>query len=220
MASRYLINPAVDNPSELLAPADSRHELLQSLTSITKSYPPQPAYSSHECHGLYSGPTSIAYLFLHLSSTHPDLQVSGHKPLHWAEAYLAGKRSSGAVTADRNGIINEKLAFYAVRSALTQDIEDAEQLAEAVKKGALTAERGSDEFLYGRAGCLYLLRLVGHWVPESGKIVKPVIENLIHVILSHGPPWPWHGKDYLGKFVREVISLLVDLLSWSVNKHD
>ncbi|KAL8829170.1 MAG: hypothetical protein Q9191_002164 [Dirinaria sp. TL-2023a] len=130
--------------------------------------------------------------------THRELQVLSHNPLHWAKAYLAGERSGGAVTADRNGIINEQLAFYAVRSALTQDVKDVEKLAEAVKKGALTAERGSDEFLYGRVGCLYLLRLAIHWVAESGKNVKPVIEDIIEKILSHGAPWPWHGKDYLG----------------------
>ena len=199
MASRYLINPAFDNPSEFLTLADPREELLQSLDSIITSFPPQEIYSSHEGHGLYGGPTSIAYLFLHLSHTQPDLQVSGHSALHWAKVYLAGKRSSGAVTADRNGIISEPLAFYAVRSALTKDLRDVEKLAVGIKNGVLTAERGSDEWLYGRAGCLYLLRLARQWVPESDKIVKPIIQEVIQEILNHGPSWPWHGKDYLGK---------------------
>ena len=200
MSSRHIINPAVHDPSKLHIPTDSGQQLSYALTSLTQSYPPQNTYSSHECHGLYSGPTSIAYLFLHLSRTHPQLKISGHGPLHWAKAYLAGKRSAGSVTASRNGVINEELAFYAIHAALTQDLHDVKLLVGSIKNGVLTAEQGSDEWLYGRAGCLYLLRLVRTWVPGSDDIVRPIIKELIQLIISHGPSWPWHGKDYLGKW--------------------
>ena len=200
MSSRHLINPAVHDPSKAHIHTDPGQQLFHALTSLTQSYPPQDIYSSHECHGLYSGPTSIAYLFLHLSRTHPQLKISGHSPLHWAKAYLAGKRSAALVTASKNGVINEELAFYAIRAALTQDLDDVKLLARSIEGGVMTAEQGSDEWLYGRAGCLYLLRLVRSWVQESDDIVRPIIEDMIQLILSHGPSWPWHGKDYLGKY--------------------
>ena len=200
MSSRHLINPAVNDPSKAQIPTDPGQQLLHALTSLTQSYPPQNIYSSHECRGLYSGPTSIAYLFLHLSRTHPQLQISGHGPLHWAKAYLAGKRSAALVTASRNGVINEELAFYAIRAALTQDLLDVKLLARSIIDGVLTVEQGSDEWLYGRAGSLYLLRLVRCWVQGSDDIVRPIIQDLVQLILSHGPSWPWHGKDYLGKW--------------------
>ena len=203
MSSRHLLNPAVRDPSKVQVPGDPAQQLSHALTSLSQSYPPQNSYSSHECHGLYSGPTSIAYLFLHLSRTHPKLKVSGHGPMHWAKAYLAGKHSAGSVTASKNGVINEELAFYAVRAALTQDLQDVRSLVKSIKNGVLTAEQGSDEWLYGRAGCLYLLRLVRSWVKETDDIVTPIIEDLIQLILSHGPSWPWHGKDYLGKWFTE-----------------
>lgn len=211
MSSRHLINPAVHDPSKEQIPADSGQQLSQTLTSLTQSYPPQKIYSSHECHGLYSGPTSIAYLFLHLSRTHPQLKISGHGHLSWAQAYLAGKRSPTLVTASRNGVINEELAFYAVHAALTQDLHDVRSLTRSIKDGVLTADRGSDEWLYGRAGCLYLLRLVRSWVQGSNDIVKPIIEDLVHIILSHGPSWPWHGKDYLGKLSLQAVSSMLRL---------
>ena len=198
MSSRHLINPAVHDPSKEQIPAEPAQQLLQTLTSLTQFYPPQNAYSSHECHGLYSGPTSIAYLFLHLSRTHPQLKISGHGPLSWAKAYLAGERSAGSVTASKNGVINEELAFYAIHAALTQDLHDVKLLTRSIEDGVTTAEQGSDEWLYGRAGCLYLLRLVRSWVQGSDDMVRPIIEGLIQLILSHGPSWPWHGKDYLG----------------------
>ena len=200
MSSRHLIKPAVHDPSKAQIPTDPGQQLLQALTSLTQSYPPQNSYSSHECHGLYSGPTSIAYLFLHLSRTHPQLKISGHGPLHWAKAYLAGKRSAASATVSRNGVINEELAFYAIRAALTQDLDDVKLLARSIKDGVLTAEQGSDEWLYGRAGCLYLLRLVRSWVQGSDDIVRQIIQDFVQLILSHGPSWPWHGKDYLGKW--------------------
>ena len=198
MSSRHLLNPALQDPSKLQIATNPAQQLSEALTSLTQSYPPQNIYSSHECHGLYSGPTSIAYLFLRLNRTHPQLRISNQGPLHWAQAYLAGKRSAASVTASRNGVINEELAFLAVHAALTQDLHDVKSLAKSITSGVLTAEQGSDEWLYGRAGCLYLLRLVRSWVQGSGDIIKPVIEDLVHVILSHGPSWPWHGKDYLG----------------------
>lgn len=199
MFPRHLPDRALLDPSKAQIPADPGHQLSHALNSLTQYYPPQKAYSSHECHGLYSGPTSIAYLYLHLSRTHPHLEVCGQGTLHWAKAYLAGKRSAGSVTVSKNGAINEELAFYAVRAALTQDLQDVKSLAKSIKDGVLTAEQGSDEWLYGRAGCLYLLRLVRFWVQESDDIVNPVIEDLVPLILSHGPSWPWHGKDYLGR---------------------
>ena len=102
------------------------------------------------------------------------------------------------MTASKNGVISEELALYAVHAALTQDLEDVKLLASSIKGGVLTTEQGSDEWLYGRAGCLYLLQLVRSWVSGSEDIVRPVIQDLVQLILSHGPSWPWHGKDYLG----------------------
>ena len=200
MSSRHLLNHAIHDPSKLQAPKDSAQQLSQTLTSIIHFYSPQKAYSSHDCLGLYSGPTSIAYLFLHLSRTHPQLKVSEYGLLDWAKAYLAGKRTTTPVTASKNGIINEELAFYAVHAALTQDLHDVRSLIKSVRNGVLTAEQGSDEWLYGRVGCLYLLRMVKSWVKESDEIVDPVIQDLVQLVLSHGPSWPWHGKDYLGKW--------------------
>ena len=203
MSSPHLPNPSIDDLSKVQLLEVPGQQLLQALISITRSYPAQNSYNSHECHGLYSGPTSIAYLFLHLSRTHPQLNVSSYSPMQWAKAYLTGERSAASVTASKNGIINEELAFYAVRAALTQNLHDVKSLAKSIKLGVLTAEQGSDEWLYGRAGCLYLLRLVRSWVQGIDDMVKPIIEDLVQSILAHGPSWPWHGKDYLGQWSTE-----------------
>jgi len=125
--------------------------------------------------------------------------VAGQKPLQWALEYLQGGREGHAATAGKSGVVNEQLAFYAVRAAVTQDIQDVEKLVKHVSNATLTLERGSDEWLYGRAGCLYLLRLARGWVRDSARVVDPLVEDLIEDVLGRGPAWPWHGKDYLGK---------------------
>lgn len=200
MDSRYLLNEALDDPTKLQTPQNPLEHLVHSLKVLTKGFPPRKdTYTTNECHGLYSGPTSIAYLFLCISRTHPDLVISGRKPSQWASEYLQGSRDCHAASASKSGVINERLAYGAVRAAVTQDLKDVEKLAEDVNKAALTSERGSDEWLYGRAGCLYLLRLARSWVPNSDRIVDPVIHKVIKKMLAHGPAWPWHGKDYLGR---------------------
>ncbi len=198
MSSRYVSNNAANDHSKLLSPPDFLRPLLQSLTTLTKNFTPR-AYTVRECRGLYSGPTSVAYLFFRISRGHPDLMISGKKPSQWALEYLQGGREGHGATAGKSGVINEQLAFYAVRAAVTQDLKDVEKLVKHVTNAALTLDRGSDEWLYGRAGCLYLLRLARGWVRDSARIVDPLVEELIEDVLSHGPAWPWHGKDYLGK---------------------
>ena len=197
---RHLINPALHDPSKIQILPDPGQQLSQSLTSLTQSYPPKSIYSPHESHGLYSGPTSVAYLFLRLTRVHPQLKISGLSSGSWAEAYLAGKRAAATVTASNNGVINEELAYYAVRAALNQDLEDVKMIITRIRVDVIRMEQGSDEWLYGRAGCLYLLRLVRYWVQRVDDMVSPIIEDLVQLLLSHGPSWPWHGKDYLGKW--------------------
>lgn len=152
MASRHLVNQAVGDPSRLRSPKNQRQQLLSSLDKLTAEYPPQAEYAAHELRGLYSGPTSVAYLFLLLEYDHHDIVIDGVKPLAWAEDYLHGVRERPGATADHNGIINEDLAYYAVKAAVDKDVKSVEQLVKSVRKVTLGPEKGSDEWLYGRAG--------------------------------------------------------------------
>ena len=93
-----------------------REQLVKSLEKLVTGYPPKKSYDAQECHGLYSGPTSIAFLFLHISRSHPNLKIKGSSPRDWANDYLYGKRTFSAVTAANCGVINEFLAFHAVHA--------------------------------------------------------------------------------------------------------
>ncbi|KAI9855408.1 MAG: hypothetical protein M1830_006466 [Pleopsidium flavum] len=60
---------------------------------------------------------------------------------------------------------------------------------------------GSDEWLYGRAGYLYFLRLVKVGFRQEQRVqkhVQEVIEKVVDRILQSPLPWTWHKKAYLG----------------------
>ena len=139
MSSPFHDNPAASDSALLLPVENPLQHLETSLKKITQEYPPRGSYNARECLGLYSGPTSIAYLFLKLDQYMPELKVLGHRPRYWAKAYLFGVRPESAlsVSADYNGVINEKLAYHAVRIALHQKMEDLRILLEGIREAAL-----------------------------------------------------------------------------------
>ncbi|KAI4248841.1 MAG: hypothetical protein L6R40_000852 [Gallowayella cf. fulva] len=206
MTQRYLPNA----PLKLLKEDHPQQHLIHSLQTIIRDYPPQGSYSPHDGHGLYSGPTSIAYLFLQLSNTYPDLIIRGHHLKSWCKAYMSGKRHAAEITVDKCGIINEELAGCAVLAALTGHDEYINVLD---YHASIIAQEphGSDEWLYGRAGFLYLLRMVRQCVPSSEEAMNACIRKLGDRILEHGPSWRWHGKEYLGA-VHGSVGIITQLI--------
>ncbi|KAL8770510.1 MAG: hypothetical protein Q9209_003766 [Squamulea sp. 1 TL-2023] len=199
MVERYIQNDA----SKLLSEERPHEQLVQCLQKIIEAYPPRSNYSRHDLHGLYSGPTSIAYLFLHLARSHPALVVGGHHALSWCKAYMSpSTRSHGRheaeVTVDKCGVINEELAGCAVLAALTDDQEYSSILVH--HSTTVAQPHGSNEWLYGRAGFLYLLRMVRQWTSsaEIQEAMNACIKKVGDCIIQDGPPWRWHGKEYLG----------------------
>ena len=55
-----------------------------------------------------------------------------------------------------------------------------------------------DELLYGRAGTLYLLRMVRTWVSGCDDLIGPAIAEVENAMLGNAPNWKWRGKRYLG----------------------
>ena len=212
MVQRYI----PDHAPKLLTEKRPRKQLIRSLESLVQAYPPKHSYTRHELHGLYSGPTSIAYLFLHLAQSHPDLVVGGHHASSWCKAYLSPSRlrdclNGAGTTVDKCGVINEELAASAVLAAMTGKEEYSNVLIDHTP--IILQPHGSDEWLYGRAGFLYLLRLVRHWarsIPVQ-EATKACIKKVGDRILQDGPPWKWHGKEYLGA-VHGSVGIITQLV--------
>ncbi|MCJ1224828.1 hypothetical protein MMC12_001474 [Toensbergia leucococca] len=189
-----------------LKPLNPHNHLTQTLATLVHKFPPKDVWT--EAHGLHLGPTAVAYLFLHLSRTHPKLLVEEKSPQEWCTAYLAGVRPPPEVLPRQCGIVNEELAFCAVSAAATQDstyINRFLKYIPAITKTNTThrATTGDcndpcDHWGYGKAGTLYMLRLIRAWVPSSSDLLHAPTTQLIDCILANGPPWVWANGEYLG----------------------
>nr|AUW30768.1 hypothetical protein [Cladonia uncialis subsp. uncialis] len=205
--ARYIDHKNFETPP----PADFSQELVASLTKLVTGFPPRSNYCKHDLHGLYSGPTSIAYLFLALSKSSPELVIAHRSPDYWCRRYLYDSRPGVPVTPSRCGVANETLAHLAVGAAAEQSGKLVDLFLGFVP--AVLAEdedKESNEWLYGRAGTLYLLRLMRTYNPLNPK-VDEAITAIIEKILQEGPPWFWHGKEYLGA-VHGSIGIITQII--------
>ncbi len=196
MDQRYLV---IDSP-HLLTVRDTDVYLKAALEDIVANYPPRSRYPHDTLHGLCSGPTGMAYLLLHVSVLRPDVVISGQPADHWARGYISPPSSRGhnlRLGSHGCGISDERLAYEAVRCAVSKDRQHVREFISSVSQ-VMAVEDYPDEILYGRAGTLYLLRMVRHFVPGSNDLVDPAIAEFSNTIMNRGPRWKWHGRRYLG----------------------
>lgn len=195
---RYIETPAKDQPQNLLSVGDTSVYLQGALEDIIANYPPRSRYPQEALQGLWSGPTGLAYLLFRVSTMRPDLAVLGQPAIHWANCYISGSRGHNLRLGSHGcGISDEKLAYGAVKAAVTKDTSHVRQFVQSVEQ-VLAVQEFPDENLYGRAGTLYLLRMVRRWVPGCEKLVDPCVAEISNTIMNRGPHWKWHGKRYLG----------------------
>ena len=197
---RYIENSATS--IQQVKPYD---ELLASLTRINLYSPPvQTCSTGWTFLGLYAGPTSIAYLFLRLSALYPDLNFKGQSLLDWSHAYLElGASAKPDVNPSCCGIANETLAQLAIRAVIDKDTSLVQKLCAYSTVVNTSSEEGSDEWVYGRAGYLYFLRLVRTALPRDEAanlhdLPDSTVQATVDRIFASPKPWTWYGQEYLG----------------------
>ncbi|KAI1638433.1 hypothetical protein F4809DRAFT_600000 [Biscogniauxia mediterranea] len=201
ITSRYFANPA-----EPLRSVDAHRELLASLDRINTHNPPvQTCSTGWSFGGLYTGPTSVAYLFFQLSRVYPDLEFKQQSLLEWAKAYLnLGTRAERRPPiANHCGISDETLAHLAVSAVVLGDSSFVKELCSYSAIINSPSDVGSNEWLYGRAGYLYYLRLCRKVYDEEGHtaavaLLDETIKTTVNRVMSLPQPWLWHGTQYLG----------------------
>ncbi|KAK7750005.1 hypothetical protein SLS62_008114 [Diatrype stigma] len=207
---------------------DPHHELLQCLSRISTYNPPvRTGWGSNN--GFYSGPTSIAYLFYRLSLIYPDLQFEQRSLFDWADSYLGlgslPSAGEGAPDSDHCGIANGTLASLTLRSIMRNDQDLAHVLCEHAETINDAEEEGSNEWLYGRAGYLYFLRLcrshfeTRHRSQALTTKLTQAIESTVRRIMESPLPWTWHGKEYVGAAHGSMGIITQIVLSCTPGKH-
>lgn len=216
---RYIPNHA--NP--LLKVSNATTHLLTSLTKLVTSVPPvnpwpQRVNERPVFRGLFRGPTSIAYLFLNLTKTHPSLLIANETPKYWCLAYLdCGQDFIPLEPAEWDkrpqdiGIANEYLNSRCVKAAITQDATLAESVIQKIKETDVVKEQ--NEHLRGRAGALSIFRFLKHWLPETTSTADPVITSLIETMLENDKPWTFGNVRYLGAVHGDIGNFTQILLS-------
>ncbi|KAH6659218.1 hypothetical protein BKA67DRAFT_652467 [Truncatella angustata] len=194
------------NPQEPLTNVQPHQELLASLERInTTNAPVHTCSTGWNFHGLYTGPTSIAYLFYRLSQIYPDLEFKQQSFSDWTQEYLdLGSRVNHSdPDPDHCGVASETLAHLALSAVVRKDASLVKKLCSYEPIINTSNEDGSNEWLYGRAGYLYFLRLCRaafgqEKQDETSKLLERTVERTVARILGARQPWTWHGKQYLG----------------------
>jgi hypothetical protein len=210
-SKRFIVNEA----TTLLRLEDPKAYFIQSASRIVRECPPELPWASlfrgQIYRGLFVGPTSIAYLFLCLSAKHADLEIEGRRPAEWCKAYLElGQDSVALVFEGTCGITNEYLASNALKACLYQSETHAAKVLDAFSN--LEADPAHCEWMNGRAGGLYILRVMRRWLPDMAAAINSVITSLIEAILQQ-QPWIWNGRQYLGTVHGEIGILTQVILS-------
>lgn len=153
--------------------------------------------------GLYKGPISVAYTLMILQQAYPEQQVDGLPIGQWTTAYLKTAQDHMASypgpKAGRCGITDDVMCLLAIAAASSQDGDMVAELCDYSAE-VIDAET-ENEVLYGRAGYLYLLRLVKASFadkPDTLQLIQDTQDDVVDAILDSPRPWKWRGKAYLG----------------------
>ena len=91
------------------------------------------------------------------------------------------------------------MALLALGAASAKDKDMARQLCDY--SAIVADEEAGNEWLYGRAGYLYLLRLLKASFQDDDEtldMIDDAADDVIDAIIDTPRPWKWHGKAYLG----------------------
>jgi len=187
------------NDAELVR-RDPYKQLTASLSRLVTEHPPDQIPPGG---GLYYGHISVAYLFYTLHKLYPELTIDDYPMNTWSAAYIeqaqANMKQYPGPTVSGCGVSDDIMAILALFAASAKDTETVKELCDYA--AVTTDEEASNEWLYGRAGYLYLLRLVrGSFLEdkEALQVIDDTSEEVIDAIMESPRPWKWHGKAYIG----------------------
>ncbi|TVY58911.1 LanC-like protein 3-like protein [Lachnellula suecica] len=209
--NRFFMNEAASQ----IRLGDPKEYLIQSASRLVRDCPPKLPWTAPfrgEVHrGLFLGPTSIAYFFWILSTKHGDLEIERKLPIDWCKAYLdLGQDTVPPLLNTGCGITNDFLASNALKACVYQSERHATKVLEALSKP--DTDPTWVEYLKGRAGALYLLRVIRKWLPGMTEAINQVIKSLIDEMIPQ-QPWVWEEKRYLGTVHGEIGALTQIILS-------
>jgi hypothetical protein len=203
--SRYFVNNLP------LRTVDAYPNLIENLKATLHKAPPDKVPPQPwQLRGLLGGPTSIALLFYRLSTLYPDLEIEGRSLIEWAKAYLhvpgrenGIRHDSVEILRDMNisncGVRTEDLVHPAVEAVVNQDPKLVDQVC--AHADLICGEGGLDEWIFGRCGYLYLLRLMKVGFSDNEAVqskLQKLMERVADRIIATPRPWKCFEKELTG----------------------
>lgn len=108
-------------------------------------------------------------------------------------------------TIDRCGISDDVMSLLALYAVSAKDPDTVKELCEFAN--VTTDEAASNDWFYGRAGYLYLLRLVRTGFADDKQtltLIDDTADEVIDAIMDSPRPWKWDGKAYFGTSLGSV----------------
>lgn len=197
--------------------------LLAALDKLVADTPPLTRVSEQDQFGLFGGYIGISGLLLQLSTTYPDLKIQDQSLKQWAELYLGGERdATQAVPYPLIGLVGETVCLLALRACLSDNKADCGKFLASFDAARQPIPEGEEdewdpELLQGRAGALYLLRLVRKWVPASKEKIDECISDMAERLMQANDygarSWRWKGRMYTGAVHGDIGNITQLVLS-------
>lgn len=108
--------------------------------------------------------------------------------------------------------MDDILCLLAIGAASSKDKDLAADFCDY--SGDVLDEGSENELLYGRAGYLYLLRLIKASFgddPKTLQLLTDTQDDVIDAILDTPRPWKWHGKVYIGA-VHGAVGIITQII--------
>jgi hypothetical protein len=196
-----------------LSQRDPNKQLLASLNRLITEHPPHKIPPGG---GLYYGPISVAYLFYALHKIYPDMLLDDYPMNTWSAAYIeqaqAHIKEYKGPTPSKCGVSDDIMSLLALYAVTAKDPDTVKELCDFA---AVAIEPdASNEWLYGRAGFLYLLRFVrGAFTgnKEITNLIEDTTDEVIDDIMRSSRPWKWKGKAYVGA-VHGAIGIITQIV--------
>ena len=200
---------------------DPEREIPLHLALLVTKYPPSKSTfcnadgqpRKYALYGFFAGTLSVAHGLFMISlpdCAYANTPIEGALPIEWAERYLkcaeemiplipeepAGPRSSG--------ISFTLVCYSAIAAVIRKDPQHVSDMASYVSAVVTDDDEPPyDEWICGRAGFLYLLRLVALHLPQHAHLIPTSAnEEVIEALLRRSPdkpdPWRFLGGIYLG----------------------
>jgi hypothetical protein len=117
------------------------------------------------------------------------------------------------------GILDDILALLAIGAASSKDVDMATELCDY--SAEVLDEESVNEWLYGRAGYLYYLRLVKASFVDDEKttrMLNDTANEVVETILAAPRPWKWNGKAYVGA-VHGAVGIITQIVLTNPHKY-